>query len=140
MRQGAGTGFADGDEMKLDPKNVTLDELRQLWSGEAASLDDAALERVATAAASVERIVAGGETVYGVNTGFGSLANTRIPGDRLAEPFNASTDKAPAARAAAKTRSPANKASSAIAVEAWVPLMSARPSFGPSWRGCMPSF
>ena len=27
----------------------------------------------------VERIVAGGETVYGVNTGFGLLANTRIP-------------------------------------------------------------
>ena len=28
---------------------------------------------------------AGGETVYGVNTGFGLLANTRIPNDRLAE-------------------------------------------------------
>ena len=27
------------------------------------------------------RIVAGGETVYGVNTGFGLLANTRIPAD-----------------------------------------------------------
>ena len=38
-----------------------------------------------TSAASVERIVAGGETVYGVNTGFGLLANTRIPDDRLAE-------------------------------------------------------
>jgi len=33
----------------------------------------------------VDRIVAGGETVYGVNTGFGLLANTRIPDDRLAE-------------------------------------------------------
>jgi histidine ammonia-lyase len=33
----------------------------------------------------VERIVAGGETVYGVNTGFGLLANTRIADDRLAE-------------------------------------------------------
>ena len=41
--------------------------------------------RVATSAASVERIVAGGETVYGINTGFGLLANTRIPDDRLAE-------------------------------------------------------
>ena len=37
------------------------------------------MQRVATSAASVERIVAGGETVYGVNTGFGLLANTRIP-------------------------------------------------------------
>src|SRR5512147_463237 len=43
------------------------------------------MQRVSEAAASVDRIVAGGETVYGVNTGFGLLANTRIPGDRLAE-------------------------------------------------------
>ena len=43
------------------------------------------MQRVAAAAASVDRIVAGGETVYGVNTGFGLLANTRIPDDRLAE-------------------------------------------------------
>src|SRR4051794_20644624 len=43
------------------------------------------MQRVATAAASVEPIVAGGETVYGVNTGFGLLASTRIPDDRLAE-------------------------------------------------------
>ena len=50
-----------------------------------ARLDDASMQRVAASAASVERIVAGGETVYGVNTGFGLLANTRIPDDRLAE-------------------------------------------------------
>jgi len=43
------------------------------------------MDRVSAAAASVDRIVAGGETVYGVNTGFGLLANTRIPADRLAE-------------------------------------------------------
>src|SRR5690348_13540365 len=43
------------------------------------------MERVASSAAAVERIIAGGETVYGVNTGFGMLANTRIPEDRLAE-------------------------------------------------------
>jgi histidine ammonia-lyase len=71
--------------VNLDPTNVTLDQLRQLWSGAQARLDDAAMQRIATAAASVDRIVAGGETVYGVNTGFGLLANTRIPDDRLAE-------------------------------------------------------
>jgi histidine ammonia-lyase len=43
------------------------------------------MQRVAAAAASVERIVASGDTVYGVNTGFGLLANTRIPNERLAE-------------------------------------------------------
>ena len=56
-----------------------------MWSGANFRLDDASLQRVAEAAASVDRIVAGGETVYGVNTGFGLLANTRIPDDRLAE-------------------------------------------------------
>ncbi len=63
----------------LDSEAVTLNQLRDLWAGAPASLDDASMRRVAEAAASVERIVAGGDTVYGVNTGFGSLANTRIP-------------------------------------------------------------
>src|SRR3954447_22413283 len=74
-----------GSGLKLNPENVTLDQVRDLWSGADARLDDASMERIAAAAASVDRIVAGGETVYGVNTGFGSLANTRIPDDRLAE-------------------------------------------------------
>lgn len=71
--------------MKLNPEEVSLDQLRQLWSGAEARLDDTSMRRVGNAAASVNRIVASGETVYGVNTGFGLLANTRIPDDRLAE-------------------------------------------------------
>lgn len=71
--------------MKLNPEAIDLRTLRKLWQGEKAQLDDASMQRVAEAAASVERIVAGGDTVYGVNTGFGLLANTRIPDDRLAE-------------------------------------------------------
>lgn len=71
--------------MKLDPENLTLGQLRSLWRGSPAALDQRSLERVAASAAVVERIVAGGATVYGVNTGFGLLANTRIPDERLAE-------------------------------------------------------
>src|SRR5690348_11262818 len=71
--------------MKLDPTAIDLSILRQLWAGADACLDDAAMQRIAAAAHSVDRIVASGETVYGVNTGFGILANTRIPDDRLAE-------------------------------------------------------
>lgn len=71
--------------LKLNPESIDLGTLRRLWLGEPASLDDTSVQRVANAAAAVERIVAGGETVYGVNTGFGLLANTRIPNDRLAE-------------------------------------------------------
>ena len=71
--------------MKLDPEAIELGTLRRLWQGEPASLDDASMRRIALSADAVERIVAGGETVYGVNTGFGLLANTRIPNERLAE-------------------------------------------------------
>ena len=71
--------------MKLNPIAIDLETLRKLWLGEDARLDDASMQRIAASAASVERIVASGETVYGVNTGFGLLANTRIPGERLAE-------------------------------------------------------
>ncbi len=71
--------------LTLDPTAIDLATLRDLWAGAPARLDDASMQRVAAAAASVERIVASGETVYGVNTGFGLLANTAIPTNRLAE-------------------------------------------------------
>ena len=71
--------------LNLDPTNIDLAMLRQLWQGASCKLDDASMGRIRASAASVERIVAGGETVYGVNTGFGLLANTRIPPERLAE-------------------------------------------------------
>jgi histidine ammonia-lyase len=71
--------------VKLNPQSIDLGALRRLWAGAEASLDDASMERISVSAAAVERIVAGGDTVYGVNTGFGLLANTRIPNDRLAE-------------------------------------------------------
>jgi histidine ammonia-lyase len=71
--------------LKLNPESISLDILRRLWTGAEGRLDDASMQRVAASAAAVDRIVAGGETVYGINTGFGMLANTRIPADRLAE-------------------------------------------------------
>ena len=71
--------------LTLDPTCVELGALRNLWGGANARLNDASMQRVAEAAASVDRIVAGGETVYGVNTGFGLLASTRIPDERLAD-------------------------------------------------------
>ena len=71
--------------ISLNPEAIDLATLRQLWQGTPCKLDEASHGRIRAAAASVERIVAGGETVYGVNTGFGLLANTRIPPERLAE-------------------------------------------------------
>src|SRR5580704_15185361 len=39
--------------------------------------------RVEAATALVDKIVAGGEAAYGINTGFGLLAHTRIPNEQL---------------------------------------------------------
>ncbi len=41
-------------------------------------LDDAARERMGASRAVIDRVVASGETVYGVTTGFGDLADVRI--------------------------------------------------------------
>jgi len=71
--------------LTLDPTDIDLNSLRRLWQGETCKLDEASLGRIRASAAAVERIVASGETVYGINTGFGLLANTRIPPERLAE-------------------------------------------------------
>ena len=40
-------------------------------------------ERIAAATSLVDRIVAAGDAAYGINTGFGLLAQTRIPTDQL---------------------------------------------------------
>ncbi|WP_114227613.1 MULTISPECIES: histidine ammonia-lyase [Sphingomonas] len=71
--------------LTLDPQAIDLTQLRQLWSGAPARLHDAAMHRIDASADAVARIVAGGETVYGINTGFGLLAQTRIPAERLSE-------------------------------------------------------
>src|SRR5258708_5932806 len=44
-----------------------------------------ARERGAASRALIERIVAEGQTVYGVNTGFGKLADVRISNENLAQ-------------------------------------------------------
>jgi histidine ammonia-lyase len=69
----------------LFPGAVTLADLRAIWNGAGVSLSDEGFAAVEKAAASVARIVASNETVYGLNTGFGLLAHTRIPNDRLVE-------------------------------------------------------
>src|SRR5688572_23461594 len=68
----------------LDGSSLTLDSFRAVvWRGEAASLAPLARARVLAARAVVERVAAGGTAVYGVNTGFGDLANVRIPAEQL---------------------------------------------------------
>ena len=67
----------------LNAGSVTLDELRAVWDGAPVELDASAAAVIDEAADAVGRIVQSGRTVYGVNTGFGLLAQTRIPDERL---------------------------------------------------------
>ena len=70
----------------LTPGALSLADLRALWSRPAElALDPRARAGVDAAAACVDRVIASGQTVYGVNTGFGLLARTRIDDARLAE-------------------------------------------------------
>jgi histidine ammonia-lyase len=69
----------------LNPGSVTLAELRAIWEGAPVQLAETGWTAIDEAAASVGRILESGRTVYGVNTGFGILAQTRIPAERLAE-------------------------------------------------------
>ena len=65
--------------MILTPGEVTLDMLEAIWrEGTAVRLDPAARPAVEAAAAMVAKAAAGGEPVYGVNTGFGKLASRKI--------------------------------------------------------------
>ena len=69
----------------LRPGATSLAEWRAIYRGADARLDPAALPGVAASAASVERIVARGLPVYGINTGFGKLASVRIGDDDLVQ-------------------------------------------------------
>jgi histidine ammonia-lyase len=76
----------DMDTIELLPGRLALAELRRIWSGDCRlAVDGAARPAVDAAARVVDRVLASGQTVYGVNTGFGLLARTRIDAARLAE-------------------------------------------------------
>src|SRR5499427_5555392 len=65
--------------MNLTPGSLTLETLQAIHAGGAAlSIDAGAMAQVRASAAVVRRAAAGQDPVYGVNTGFGKLASTRI--------------------------------------------------------------
>lgn len=73
--------------MKLTIENqlVTLSLLRRAWEGPVTvSLGQDARRRIAEANEMIDEVVAHGDTVYGVNTGFGQMAQVRISDDELA--------------------------------------------------------
>ena len=72
--------------LTLAPGSVSLATLRDLWSlAQPWAIDPASRTQVDAASATVAKALAHGDTVYGVNTGFGLLARTRIDDARLTE-------------------------------------------------------
>ena len=67
----------DGDTLTLDGLVAVADHF------EPVTVDDKAAARVNASRAVVEKKAAGDEPVYGINTGFGALAETTVPADAL---------------------------------------------------------
>ncbi|HXW75566.1 MAG TPA: histidine ammonia-lyase [Steroidobacteraceae bacterium] len=72
--------MAESDTLKLGSRPLRLGELRRVYAGPVSvSIDPAALGAVREAHVVTMRFAAADAPAYGINTGFGLLAQTRIP-------------------------------------------------------------
>jgi histidine ammonia-lyase len=72
--------MAEPDTLKLGSRPLRLADLRRVYQGPVSvQIDAAALGAVRDAHAVTVRLAAADAPAYGINTGFGLLANTRIP-------------------------------------------------------------
>ena len=72
------------DTLTLIPGTLTLSQLRTVYRQHVSlSLDDSAKAAIQAAEQTVLDVIKENRTVYGINTGFGLLANTRIDVDEL---------------------------------------------------------
>lgn len=71
-------------KLTINRQLVTLGELRQAWLGPVSvDIGDDARRCIAESQEVIDDVVAHGDTVYGVNTGFGVLASVRIDDEEL---------------------------------------------------------
>ena len=71
-------------QLLINTQKILLRDLRAVWQGPTSiALGDVARQKVLESKAEVDKVLAGGDTVYGVNTGFGQLATIRISDDEL---------------------------------------------------------
>ena len=76
--------MTDPEPAVLAPGAVTLGQWRDIYRGSGFRLPDDCEPVIAESAAAVGRILSRGEPVYGINTGFGKLASTRVDDADLA--------------------------------------------------------
>ena len=70
--------------LTLNPGQMTLADLRAVWQRPVTvALTSDARAAIDASAAAIHAIVAQGQAAYGINTGFGKLAKTRIPDEQL---------------------------------------------------------
>ena len=70
--------------IELTGNDLTFAQLYDVaLRGEKVTLSAGAIERMKASRAVVERVVASGETAYGINTGFGKLASVRISTEQV---------------------------------------------------------
>ncbi|MEZ5782487.1 MAG: histidine ammonia-lyase [Rhizobiaceae bacterium] len=70
-------------DIVLHPGNASLSDWCAIYRGAKPKLDPACRPKVKASSDAVGRILARGEPVYGINTGFGKLASVRIPASDL---------------------------------------------------------
>jgi len=74
------------EKLILDGQPLTLEDIDAVaLASKRVEVAPDALSRVAQSRGLIEKILSAGETVYGVNTGFGKLADVHIADDKLAE-------------------------------------------------------
>lgn len=72
--------------IKIIPGQLTLNDLRVIFEQRVKlELCDSAIEKIEQSAQTVQNCIDKNQTVYGINTGFGLLAQTRIPNDKLTD-------------------------------------------------------
>ncbi|MBY6064548.1 histidine ammonia-lyase [Pseudidiomarina sediminum] len=70
--------------MTLQPGQLRLNDIRQWWQApQQLALHDDAKAAIKRSSETIAEVLAAGKVVYGINTGFGLLANTRIPPEKL---------------------------------------------------------
>ena len=72
--------------LTIDKQRITLGNLRIAWQQPlTVAIGDSAKRCIEESNDLINDVVAGGDQVYGVNTGFGQLASVRISDDELAQ-------------------------------------------------------
>ncbi len=71
--------------IELDGESLSLAQTESVANGEPVSLSADARQRMEMSRRFVEEIIARGDVVYGINTGFGALSEVNIPNEELRE-------------------------------------------------------